>query len=168
MSTPACDLLCATQPPLPRHSTIRKLLLRLFETGLKSSDNEESFVASLRTSADGRSPHRSAVIGLVFERLIEEGRKVLSPSVRPKPSSSTFEPVVIAATTTATTTTTRSPPGTASSSGGGSETTKLSSAKESAKLKKGGGKRSRWSNRVHSPPCDCQICDRVAKASKKS
>ena len=153
-----------------RHSTIRKLLLRLFETGLKSSDNEESFVDSLRTSADGRTPHRSAVIGLVFERLIEEGRKVLSPSVKPIPPS-TFEPVAVAATTTTTTTTTttRSPPNTASSSGGGSETTKLSSAKESAKLKKKlGGKRSRWSDRVHSPPCDCGICKRVTKASKKS
>lgn len=155
---------------LRRHTTIRTLLIRLSETGLKSPSNEELFVASLRTSADGRTPHRSAVIGLVFERLIEEGRKVLSPPVKPK-SSSTFESVTTAAMmtmTTITTTTAKSPPNTASSCGGGSETTKLSSVKEPGKLKKSGGKKAKFSERPHSPPCNCGICKRVSKASKKS
>ncbi|KAF9648599.1 hypothetical protein BDM02DRAFT_2211635 [Thelephora ganbajun] len=152
-----------------RHVTIRKLLLRLFETGLKSSGNEELFITSLRTSGDGQTPHRGAAIGLVFERLIEEGRRVLSPSVKPKPSS-TFESVTIVATNT-TTTTTKSPPNTASSNGcggGGGETTKLSSVKESSKSKKVGKKKPKLSERPHSPPCGCDICRRSAKASKKS
>lgn len=151
-----------------RHVTIRTLLLRMFETDLKSSSNEELFVASLRTSAGGRTPHRGAAIGLVFERLIEEGRRRLSPSVKPKPSS-TFESVGLAITNT-TTTMTKSPSNTASShcGGGGSETTRMSSTKVSSKLKKTGGKKAKLLGHSHSPPCGCDICKRAAKASKKS
>jgi len=109
-----------------KHVTIRTMLHRLFEAHQKSpgSGNENLFMTSLRTSSDGQTPHRGAAIGLVFERLIEEGRKVLSPPVKPKPSS-TFESLTLTNTTK-----TKSPPNTMSShggggGGGGSETTKI-------------------------------------------
>ncbi|KAF9793401.1 hypothetical protein BJ322DRAFT_1103798 [Thelephora terrestris] len=155
-----------------RHTTIRTMLLRLFETGLKSSGNEELFIDSLRTSSDGRTPHRGAAIGLVFERLVEEGRRVLSPSVKPRPSS-TFASVTLAATNT-TTTMTKTPPDTGSSNGcggggvGSSETAKMSSVGESGKLRKSSKKKLRSSERPHSPPCRCEVCKRAGKASKKS
>ena len=136
----------------------------MFETGLKSPSNEELFVTSLRTSADGKTPHRGAAIGLVFERLIEEGRKALFPPVKPK-RSLIFESVTVVATNT-TTSMTKSPPNTGSSiDGGSSETTKLSSIRESKKSKKAGGKKSKLSERPHSPPCGCDTCTRVTKAS---
>jgi len=151
-----------------RHTTIRTMLLRLFDTGLKSTGNEELFINSLRTSSNGRTPHRGAAIGMVFERLVEEGRKVLSPSVKPRPSS-TFASVTLAATNTMTTMT-KSPPNTGSSHGGGgsNETTKMSSVEESGKLKKGSKKKFKSSERPHSPPCRCDVCKRAGKASKKT
>ena len=146
------------------------MLLRLFDTGLKSAGNEELFIDSLRTSSNGRTPHRGAAIGMVFERLVEEGRKVLFPSVKPKPSS-TFASVTLAATNTLTTIT-KSPPNTSSSHGGGgggasNETTKMSSV-ESGKLKKSSKKKLKSSERPHSPPCRCDVCKRAGKASKKT
>lgn len=145
------------------------MLLRLFETGLKSSGNEGLFVTSLRTSSDGQTPHRGPAIGLVFERLIEEGRKVLCPPpVKPK-RSSTFGSVTLTATNTATTMT-KTPPNTASSNGceGGSETTKISSTEGSGKLKKSSRKKQKLAEqRPHSPPCNCDVCKRAAKSSKR-
>lgn len=158
--------------PLPphRHTTIRTMLLRSFENGLKSSSNEELFTASIRTSSDGHAPHRGPAIGLVFERLIEEGRKVLYPPVKPKPPS-IFESVTLTASNTLTTMT-KSPPNTGSSYGGGSETTKRSLFSEgsASKFKKSGRKKQKFVERPHSPPCRCDICKRAASsiASKKS
>jgi len=152
-----------------RHVTIRTLLLRFFETGLKSSNNEQLFITSLRTSADGQTPHRGAAIGLVFERLIEEGRKALFTSAKSK-SPSTLETVTITATNTPTTRT-KSPADTGSSNGcgSGSQTTKLPSVKESSKSKKKlGGKKSKLGKRSHPPPCGCGICKRAEKASEQS
>ena len=148
-----------------RHVTIRTMLLRFFEIGMKSPGNEELFITSMRTSADGQTPHRSAAIGLVFERLIEDGRKVLSPSIKPKPSS-TFDSVTLAATIT---TTTRSPPNTGSThaGGGGVEVGGPSWAEEFGKSKKSGKKKNKL-ERPHSPPCGCPICKRTSKSSKKS
>lgn len=149
--------------------TIRTLLLRFFETGLKSSNNEQLFVTSLRTSADGQTPHRGAAIGLVFERLIEDGRKALFTSGKSKPPS-THETVTITTTNTPTKRT-KSPLdiGSSNGSGGNSETTKLSSAKESKKSKKKlGGKRSKVEKHSHSPPCGCKICERAERASEES
>ena len=151
-----------------RHVTIRTLLLRFFEAGLKSSNNEQLFVASLRTSANGQTPHRGAAIGLVFERLIEEGRKTLFPSVKPKPSS-TLEPVEIVTTSANTaTTTTKSPLDTGSSNDGysGSETTDLSSVKELSKPKQSYRKKLILSKFPHLAPCGCGICKRAGKALK--
>lgn len=159
-------------PFAARHVTIRTMLNRLFETGLKSPANEELFITSLRSSSDGRTPHRGAAIGLVFERLIEEGRKVLSPSVKPRPSSN-FASVTLAATNT-TTTMTKTPPNTGSSNGNGDpggdsiETTKLSSTEGASKLRKSIKKKHKSLDKPHSPPCRCDVCKRASKASKKS
>jgi len=122
-------------------------------------------VASLRTSADGQTPHRGAAIGLVFERLIEEGRKALFPSSRIKPSP-TFDSVTVAATSTPTTMT-KSPPNTASSAGGagGSETTRLSSVDESGRPRKIGKKKPKSLERPHPPVCGCKICKRTVNKS---
>ena len=150
----------------PRHVTIRTLLLRLLETGLKSSSNEQLFITSLRTSGDGQTRHRGAAIGLVFERLIEEGRKALFPPTKPKVSS-TIETVTTEASN-ASTSRTKSPPS-GSSNGGcsGSGTTKLSSVKESSKSKKSGGKKYKLGKRYHSPPCVCEICKRARKGPER-
>lgn len=159
-------------PFASKHVTIRTMLLRMFESGLKSSGNEGLFLASVRTSSDGRTPHRGAAIGMVFERLIEEGRRVLSPPVKPKPSS-TFASVTLAATSTPTTTT-KSPPGTGSSTGhgggggGGSEATKRSSTEELGKLRKSSKKKHRSLDRPHSPVCGCDTCKRSGKGSRRS
>ena len=144
------------------------MLLRSFESGLKSSGNEELFTASLRTSSEGQTPHRGPAIGLVFERLIEEGRKVLYPPVKPKPSS-TFDSVTLTAAGTPTTRT-KSPPNTTSSHDDGREPSETTiSVEGSGKLKKSSRKRQKVLERPHSPPCRCDICKRsTSRASKKS
>lgn len=146
------------------------MLFRLFETGLKSPGNEGLFMTSLRTSSDGQTPHRGAAIGLVFERLIEEGRKILSPPPAKPKRSSTFDSVTLTATNTVTTMT-KSPPNTTSSrggGGGGSEMTKVSSVEGSGRFKRSSRKRPKLTERPHSPPCGCGICKRDAHTPKKS
>ena len=147
------------------------MLLRMFESGLKSSGNEELFLTSVRTSSDGRTPYRGPAIGMVFERLIEEGRRVLSPPVKPRPSS-TLASVTLAATSTPTSTT-KTPPNTGSSGGhgrgggGGSEVTERSSIVEPGKLRKG-SKKHRSLDRPHSPLCGCDFCKRSGKGTRRS